>query len=356
MKRSILALGALLLLAGCQKENIDPQNTATGSPGYNAAGLLANTANTVVVANYRDLDQQAAALQTAVGALAAAPTAAALATARQAYRDARLPWETTEAFAFGPVSTLGLDAVIDTWPLNRVDLATLLASTDPLTPASLARLDGGLQGYHPIEFLLFGKNATKALADFTPREYLFLTSSAQNLKTNTAKLLNAWLPGGGNFAATLATAGPGNPVYPKQRQAVQELLDGLVGPADELANSKIETPLAKQSTEYEEAEYSQNSKAEFTANVTGIENIYNGRYGTAGTGAGFGALVVARNPTLDARLRQELADAKTAINALPGRFDQAITQNPDAVRAAQAKVRTVLNTLQNDCAPLVDAL
>lgn len=355
MKTTILALGALLLLAGCNKEVIDPQNTATGSPGYNAAGLLANTANTVMVANYRDLDQQAAALQTAVGALAAAPTAATLDAARQAYRTARLPWETTEAFAFGPVSTLGLDAVIDTWPLNRVDLATLLASADPLTAASLTRLDGGLQGYHPIEFLLFGKDAGKALTDFTPREYQFLTASAQNLKTNTAKLLNAWLPGG-NFAATLATAGPGNAVYPKQKQAVQELLDGLVGPADELANSKIETPLAKQSTDYEEAEYSQNSKAEFTANLAGIENIYNGRYGSAGTGAGFGALVAARNPTLDARFRQELADAKTAINALPGRFDQAIIQNPAAVRAAQAKVRTVLNTLQNDCAPLVNAL
>lgn len=354
MKIFILALGALLL-AGCQKEVIDPQNTATGSPGYNAAGLLTNTANIVVV-NYRALDQQAAALQAAVGALAAAPTAAALATARQAYRDARLPWETTEAFAFGPVSTLGLDAVIDTWPLNRVDLATLLASTDPLTTTSLARLDGGLQGYHPIEFLLFGKDAGKALADFTPREYQFLMASAQNLKANTAKLLSAWLPGGGNFAATLATAGPGNTVYPKQKQAIQELLDGLVGPADELANSKIETPLAKQSTEYEEAEYSQNSKAEFTANLAGIENIYNGRYGSAGTGAGFGALVVARSPALDARFRQGVADAKTAINALPGRFDQAIIQNPAAVRAAQAKVRTVLNTLQNDCAPLVDAL
>ena len=100
--------------------------------------------------------------------------------------------------------------MIDTWPLNRVDLATLLANTDLLTTAGLTRLDGGLQGYHPIDFLLFGKDAGKALADFTPREYQFLTASAQNLKANIAKLLNAWLPGGGNFAATLATNGPGN--------------------------------------------------------------------------------------------------------------------------------------------------
>ena len=354
MKFPVLALAATLLLAGCQKEEIDPQNTALNSPGYNAAALLDHAANTVIVGTYRDLDAQAAALQTAVAVLAAAPSAATLAAARQAYRDARAPWEATEAFAFGPVSTLGLDAVIDTWPLNRVDLAALLASADPLSPASLRPRDGGLQGFHPIEFLLFGENANKALADFTPREYTFLTSSAQNLKTATGQLLAAWLPAGGNFAASLAKAGPGNVVYPKQKQALQELLDGLVAPADEVANSKMERPLARQNTDFEEAKFSRNSKAEFLQNLAGIEAIYTGRYGSR-PGPGFGELVLKLRPALDARFRQELAAAQQALTALPGRFDEVIFQNPAAVRAAQAKVRTVLSTLQTDVQPLVDA-
>lgn len=188
-----LALAAALLPAGCQKEAIDPQNTVAGSPGYNAAALLDHAANTVILGTYREVDQKAAALQ-------AAPTPAALAAARQAYRDARAPWKVTEAFAFGPVSTQGLDAVIDTWPLNRVDLAALLASSDPLTPASLRPRDGGLQGFHPIDFLLFGNAANKALGDFTPREYTFLTSSAQNLKAATRQLLQAWQAGAGGRA------------------------------------------------------------------------------------------------------------------------------------------------------------
>ena len=354
MKNLIIILTAVLL-AGCQKEEIDPQNTAVGSPGYNAAAMLDHAANGVVLGTYRDLDQKTAALQTAVAALASTPTPAALAAARQAYRNARAPWEATEAFAFGPVSTQGLDAVIDTWPLNRVDLAALLASADPLTPASLRPRDGGLQGFHPIEFLLFGNNANKALADFTPREYLFLTSSAQNLQAATARLLQAWQPGGGNFAATLGTAGPGNAVYPKQKQAVQELLDGLIAPADELANSKMERPLALQSTDAEEAKFSQNSKAEFLQNLAGIEAIYTGRAGTT-TGTGFSELVAKRSPALDTRFRQELAAAQQAIAGLPGRFDEAIFQSPAAVRAAQAKVRTVLATLQTDVQPLVNAL
>ena len=355
MKKLLFAMAATLLLVSCQKEEIDPQNTAANSPGYNAAALLDHAANGVIVGTYRDLDQKAAALQAAVAALATAPTPATLAAARQAYRDARAPWEATEAFAFGPVSTLGLDAVIDTWPLNRVDLTALLASTDPLSPASLRPRDGGLQGFHPIEFLLFGNTANKALSSFTAREFLFLTSSAQNLKLATGQLLQAWQASGGNFAAALGKAGPGSSVYPKQKQAVQELLDGLVAAADELANSKVERPLAQQTTDVEEAKFSQNSKAEFLQNLAGIEAIYTGRIGAV-SGVGFGDLVVKRRPALDARFRQELAAAQQAIAALPGRFDEAIFQSPAAVRAAQAKVRVVLATLQTDVQPLVDSL
>ena len=355
MKLPVFALAATLLLAGCQKEEIDPQNSPTGSPGYNATALLDNTANNVILGTYQALDAKAAALQTSIAALAAAPTVARLATARQAYREARAPWEIAEAFAFGPVSTQGLDGVIDTWPLNRVDLAALLASADPLSPSSLRPRDGGLQGFHPIEFLLFGADSNKGLASFTPREYTFLTSSAQNLKSATAQLLNAWLPTGGGFATALAKAGPVSSVYPKQKQGVQELLYGMIGPADEVANSKIEIPLAQQNTDFEEAKYSQNSKAELLQNLAGIEAIYTGHFGSNG-GAGFSELVVKYNPALDTRFRLELAAAQAAISGLPGRFDEAIFQNPAAVRAAQAKVRTVLSTLQADMQPLVEAL
>lgn len=155
----------------------------------------------MILGTYRDLDAQAAALQTAVAALAAAPTAARLATAR---------------------------------------------------PAPLG------------------------------------------------KLLSAWLPTGGGFATALGKAGPASSVYPKQKQVVQELLDGMIGSADEVANSKIEQPLAQQNTDFEEARYSQNSKAELLQNLAGIEAIYTGRLGSS-SGAGFSKLVVKSRPALDVR-------------------------------------------------------
>lgn len=352
----LLPLAALLSLSGCQKEAIDPTNAQAGYTGYNGAGLLRNTASSIILSNYQDLDQKAAALAAAAAALQNRPAAATLEAARQAYRDARGPWEATEAFAFGPVATQGLDAVIDTWPLNRVDLRNVLASSAPITAASLSQLEGGLQGFHPVEYLLFGEDGSKALGSFTGQEYQFLTAATQNLNTATSQLLTYWQPTGGNFAAKLATAGPGNATYPSQKAALQELVNGLIGAADELGNSKMDRPLVLQSTDFEEAKYSRNSKAEFLQNLRGIENVYQGRYQQAGTGVGLAALVQQRNAAVDARFRQELTDAQTAVVAIPGTFGEAIFQNKAAVQAAQAKVRAVQSTLENQIAPFINSL
>ncbi|WP_223648949.1 imelysin family protein [Hymenobacter psoromatis] len=354
-----LTAAALLLLAtACGKDIIEPQNATTGYSGYNATALLANEANTVILSNYQDVDTQAAALQAAIQAFAAAPTAATLDAARAAYRAARAPWESTEAFAFGPVSTQLLDDRIDTWPLNETDLAALLAGPTPLTTTYLRTLDGGLQGYHPIEFLLFGTNNDKPLGAFTARELEFLNASGQNLHQGTGQLLTAWQATGGRYANTLATAGPGNATYASQKAALQDLLGGMQDAIDELGNSKIERPVASGSPQYVEARYSDNSKAEFLKNVQGVESIYLGRYGANGPGNGIGLsdLVKQRNPNADTKLKAQFVAAENAIQAIPGTFDQAITQNTQAVRNAQAAVRACQVLIDGAVATAVNGL
>lgn len=357
----LAGVAALLLLAACNDDVIEPQNAASGYTGYNAASLLANEANTVMLSNYQDLDTQTLALQAAVQSFVSTPTQGTLDAARVAYRAARAPWEAAEGFAFGPVSTQLLDDRIDTWPLNETDLATLLASSQALTTTYLRTLDGGLQGYHPVEFLLFGSTTDKPLASFTARELAFLNGSAQNLHAYTGQLLKAWQPasaGGGGYATTLATAGPGNSAYPSQKAALQELLGGMQGAIDELGNSKIERPVASGSPQYVEARYSDNSKAEFLKNLQGVEDIYLGRYlsGGPGNGLGLSDLVKQRNPNADTKLKAQFIVAAQAIQAIPGTFDQAITQNSQAVRQAQVQVRACQALIDGAVATAVNGL
>ena len=355
---TLTAAALLLYLSACSPDIIAPQNAATGYSGYNAADLLANEANSVILSTYQDLDNQTLTLQTAIQAFQASPTATTLEAARAAYRAARAPWEATEAFAFGPVSTQLLDDRIDTWPLNETDMATLLSSSVPLTATYLRTLDGGLQGYHPIEYLLFGPAANKQVSAFTPRELDYLAASAQNLHQATGQLLKAWQTSGGGFATTLATAGPNNPTYASQKAALQDLLGGIHDAIDELGNSKIERPVATGDPRYEEARYSGNSKAEFLKNLQGVENIYLGRYGANGPGndVGLSDLVKQRNPAADTKLKAQLVAAENAVQAIPGTFDQAITQNTTAVRNAQAAVRACQELIDGAVTTAVNGL
>jgi predicted lipoprotein len=343
-------LGAGLLFGGCEMPVAEPE------AGFNAADVLTNLTDNVILASYHDLTQKTGGLAAAVGALQANPSATTLAAARQAYREARVPWETAEPWAFGPVLSLGLDAAIDTWPLNIVDLRVILNGSTPLQPTDLAGLDDGLHGFHPIEYLLFGTDGQKALSTFTTREYQFMTSTAQNLQQAAARLENAWAVDGGDYSSELVLAGPGNSLYPSQKAALAEIVEAMSTLSGELVDTKIGRPLTLQSSDWEEARFSRNSKAEFADNVRGIQNMYLGRYLSRGSGAGLATYIARRSPALDQRFRQQINDALVAIATIPGTFTDALAQNRPALEAAQAKVRLVHDTFTEEVYPLVNDL
>jgi uncharacterized iron-regulated protein len=94
------------------------------------------------------------------------PTEANLANVRQAWREARVPWEKSEGFLFGPVDQQGIDPSIDSWPVNETDLDAVLESGQTLTKSYIDGLDGTLKGFHTIEYLLFGTSSNKQLNEF----------------------------------------------------------------------------------------------------------------------------------------------------------------------------------------------
>lgn len=116
----------------------------------------------VVVPTYTDLARKNAALYDAVVALGTAPSNATFAAACEAWLAAREPWETSEAFLFGPVDELGLDPNMDSWPLDQDAIVKILTSGNY---DSLNWNDGdsddaieaaqSLRGFHTLEFLLF---------------------------------------------------------------------------------------------------------------------------------------------------------------------------------------------------------
>lgn len=301
----------------------------------------------VILPTYTELDQKAQVLADAVAALQSGINDAKLEAARQAWRDARRPWEQSEGFLFGPVDTKGIDPSIDSWPVNKVDLDAVLASSATLTKEYIDGLEGTLKGFHTIEYLIFGTGETKPASAMTPREIEYLVAVTQSFKGATAQLRQSWEATGDNFAAQLANAGGSSTIYTSQRSALEDIVGGMAGICDEVANGKINDPFTQQDRTLEESQFSNNSNADFQDNIRSVKNLYLGTYGT-NSGKGVSELVAAKNSTLDARVRTEIDAAITAIGAMQPSFGEAIFNNKAAVEAAQTAVRKLQATFDNE--------
>ena len=349
MKKFILLLPFALVFACTPKEE-----TVTPTADYKTE--ITNLANEVILPTYADLYAKTDVLVQKVAVLRQNQTPANLEAARQAWRDARMPWERSEGFLFGPVDQQGIDPSIDSWPVNKSDLDAVLASSNTLNRAYIDGLEGTLKGFHTIEYLLFGINANKQLNDFTQRQFEYLVGCTASLHGATEQLYFAWKPDKQNFIKNILTAGEaGNTFYPSQKAALQEIVNGIVAIADEVANGKIQDPFSQSNLTLEESYFSANSKADFADNIRSIKNAYLGTYNNA-TGLGLSSVVSAKNKTLDAKVKVECDAAIAAIENITGTFSWAVMNARPSVENAQNKVRTLQQTLQAEVLPIVSNL
>ena len=341
-------------VVGCGSDEDDEQNNELAQgEAFNASTMLNDFANTVVLATYTELDNKAGELLSAVKALETDTSQANLEKAQQAWKATRTPWEQSEAFLFGPVDTQGLDPALDSWPVDHVNLQSVLDSSNTLTVDFVSGLEDTQKGFHTIEFLLFRDGTQRKASDITKRELAYLVSTTENLKASTAQLRLAWAPEGENFSSAVAQAGTGSAIYPSQSAAVQEMVNGMIVIADEVANGKISDPYNESDTTLVESQFSFNSISDFQDNIRGIQNVYMGKF--MNDGQGLNEFVNSQNPELDARFQQEVQIAIEAIGAIPDPFRDSITANRGAVQAAIDAVSKVQQTLEQDILPLVQS-
>ena len=352
MKNSFLLLlsfSLALILSSCGSDTDDSRIA-------DYKDVLQNISNDVILPTYEDLYDKTQLLVNTLTILEQNVSQVNLDASKQAWRDARVPWEQSEGFLFGPVDQQGLDPAIDSWPVNETDLDAVLNSNAVLTKDYVDGLDGTLKGFHTLEYLIFGKEGNKSIASFTQREFEYLRACSQSLHGATKALFFAWKPEQQNFIVNVLRAGePGNSVYPSQKSALQEIVTGMITIADEVANGKINEPFTTQNLTYEESRFSANSKKDFADNIQSIENAFLGVYKNA-SGLGISKIIKEKNELLDVKFRQQLDDAIRAIESIQGTFTTAVTNARPSIEFAQLKVRTVQQTLESEILPLISNL
>ncbi len=342
---SIFLLSIGLFTWGCSSEE-DPIN-----PEQNDySEILADYADVVVVADYHELEEKAHELKTAVDSFFQTSSQQNIDAACDAWKAARVPWEMSEAFLFGPVSFLSLDPSLDSWPLDEAQLQEVLDSQFELTPEFIRDgLGYSLRGFHTIEFLLFRDGNPRNAADVTQREKEYLIAVTQVLFEDTETLHNEWHDG---FRDEFVNAGNSGSRYSSQVQAVQEIIEGIIVIADEVGNGKIGDPYLTKDVLSVESQFSWNSLTDFKNNIQGIENAYTGMLPGGPDGKGIDDYVKEKNQSLDTRVRQEITAAYDAINNIPEPFRNNLYADAQ-IQAAIDACNTLMNTFQQDVKPLI---
>ncbi len=331
----------VMATSSCKKDHSDETD-----PALLKTAILTEVSANVCTASYVDMLSKANALQTAVTALTTTTNETNLTAARTAWKNMRITWEQSEAWLFGPVEADLIDPRIDTWPVDFTQLDGILNNGDALTETYVDHLDDALKGFHPIEYLLWGTSGTKAAASITAREKEYLLSLTQNLVKLTTSVKNTWSNGYGN---QLATAGNGSAEFTTQQIAYVQLVDAMSDICGEVADSKLKEPFDSQDPSKEESPFAKNSIIDFTNNIKGIMDMYQGNFTT--DGKGIEDLVRLNNLSLDSEIKAKYAAAISALGAFSVPFGQAILSEPTKVQNAMTKVGELEEVLDGKLKP-----
>ena len=367
MKLTALSVALAFGLAACggsSSSNDDKDTTPTppAPTGFDFAAteMINNLADDVILAGYKNLNSNAEKLVQATMTLIETPTQANLEAAQEAWKVARSPWEQGEAHIFGPIDALSIDPHLDTWPLNTTDLATVVADTGNISATVIKGFNDDVQGFHTMEYLLFGdgvEDNVKDVADLNANEREYLKATAEVFQEYTNTLETAWTT---NYQPDDSASKPyvelfkgaDNDIYGSQTAVIEELINGMIGIVDEVGNGKIADPFGASidaaDTSLVESQYSWNSLRDFSDNIVGVLNVYNGEFEGEADKQGIYDFIAAGDQALADRVKAEIEASIAAIQAISGDNDMPFRQ---AIQDEQGRVRIqaavdALSTLQ----------
>ena len=359
-----LAVGLSLGFVSCEDDDEENNEVVKVLDMAVLNPIVNNYADAVVMPTYKALVEKNTALYNAVNALCAAPSDELFAVAAEAWLDAREPWETSEAFLFGPVDALGLDPNMDSWPLDQAGIENILKSGNwsalEWSDDSEAEAAQGVRGFHTLEYLLWkdGQPRTVADADYVANASSwcnYMKAVANLLKKDAEELYAAWKESyeGGDAYVNLFK-NHGNSTYQTALACAEEIIDGCITIAEEVGNAKIGDPYnlyvsgEKEAALYAvESWYSWHSRDDYTNNIYSIRNAYYGSWDGTVANNSLATFMKENNAVLDALVKASIKTAEEAIQAIPQPFRNHInsTEAENAMDACAA-LATTLETLK----------
>ncbi|MDR2809507.1 MAG: hypothetical protein LBB84_02985 [Tannerellaceae bacterium] len=355
LKYLLFGLAALMMVvavSSCEKDKggveppPDENPNPNPEPGDNTdklfEAILKVYVETTVVPTYQSLAEAALEMRAANEALKTNPSDETMQAASDAWMKARIAWEISEAFLFGPVGeqALDIDGHIDSWPLERDQIEAVLADGAlGLEGKEAWLMDAEVIGFHVTEYLLYRDGESRPVAEVTDAELHYLTAATDALVWDCVLAYVAWVgeenvsdemkavfnenpdvvkhlndnPNYKNFANRLTT----KEGYSSWGDALSEIAVGASEIAGEVGATKIEAPYTAQKTEDVESWYSWHSLDDYQNNIRSIKNAYlggvddNSRQTTS-----LSAYLAENNASLNTDIKAKIDDCLSKIAAI----------------------------------------
>ena len=366
-----LALTGVFAFTACSSDDDKKEDSKIEILDAEYDAIINQYVDAVVLPTYNDLKTKNSALYEAVVAFGNAPSDVNFQAVCNAWLAAREPWESSEAFLFGPVADFGLDPNMDSWPLDQEAIVNTLKSQQWNTMEWEGDYDEddeaiaaaqNVRGFHTLEFLAFRDGKARTLTDQAASDnaadYVYdesnATAWAQYMR-NTAQLLvddvtllcDEWEDSyanefkkhnGGDFTSGLS--------------CIEQLIDGCIEIAGEVGGAKIGEPYdlyvsgkTQEALYAVESWYSWHSRDDYTNNIYSIRNAYYGSRDGSINNNSLSKLVAKYDAELDSKVKTAITAAAAAIQAIP----QPFRNNINSVEAQTAMVACAnLSTVLED--------
>lgn len=186
--KNVMMLVATMTLslgfASCSDDNDGPSTGNDIVPSAELSAVANTYVDDVVYPTYQALRDNCKTLHEACAKLytnakAGNLTNADVEAACEAFKNARLQWERSEAFLYGAATDHEIDPHIDSWPLDHDQLVQALTDANVMSGikgqgsqyvfTNNGKFDSVL-GFHGLEFVLFRNGAARTAADFAAND------------------------------------------------------------------------------------------------------------------------------------------------------------------------------------------
>lgn len=259
---------------------------ASAQPGLNddaVPGVMQRAVDEVIRPGYRNAQQSAAKLTTAMKDLCEGGTPQSLDKAKSAFDDIIRYWSIIEIVQTGPVIQDNLFEHILFYPdrkgVGLRQVQTLIAKADPkdTTVDAIAAKSVALQGLTALEYVLYGAGSEDLTTQKNSFRCLYGAAVAGNIQREASEVVAAWEKPDG-IQGSWKHPGPQSADFMDNKEAATALLGILVHGAENIRDQRLEqfykgkdsTPRPKMAIYWR----SKNTWKSMAANLEGLRTLW----------------------------------------------------------------------------------